>query len=536
MNNNLIGDSIMIDELPVVTEITSQDNLVIEKFGQGTSKISATILQGIQGEKGDKGDPGVNGEKGDPGVNGQDGVLTAEQETTLSKVEPVVIESAANTQELIEVNTQLVKNEIVSFNSNVGTRNRKKAILTIIDDDGKMEVNTHLRRALSELKVPIVSALITDRVQANDGSSINLEQIRELEKLGMEFVSHTASHMHLNQVTEQEAYEECKKSSEWLNNNNLNGRCLVYPFGDFNDAVKKICSEFFDTCVNVDHNMTATINYPPVKPFALYRVYYEQGLEAVKAKIDETVENGGWMILGMHCFYPEWDYNTFKAIVDYAKTKDIDILNMKDATAIYNNKLNLGEAKSIDDLTDCFVVDKNGKIHGRQMACSFVMDTSKPIGDIIENSAMFKSMSYIASSNASAYPERSAGVLETNRMPNELYSYRLYKPINSNNLYISNWKDNAWTAFEKITISNASKLFTTTLSDLVANTTRDYPLSSGLFKEGGHLVLTFKTLLPAGVTAQIFSNGAGKGILRLTNVTAEVKAIGLVSFNVLCLI
>ena len=61
------GTDVRIDELDRVTELTSQDDLVIEKFNEGTKKISATILKGL------KGDVGATGAEGPQGVEGPSG-------------------------------------------------------------------------------------------------------------------------------------------------------------------------------------------------------------------------------------------------------------------------------------------------------------------------------------------------------------------------------------------------------------------------------------------------------------------------------
>src|SRR5690606_26931857 len=145
----------------------------------------------------------------------------------------------ASTDEVSALSTQLADTAEETFYTAVTPTRKRKPIISFVDDDGNIAVMEKLKPILEEYDIPITFAIITSRV-GNTGNfppTITMEQLKELERLGGEFVSHTHTHPHLADQTPEVVEEELSKSREWLLKQGYNADSLVYPFGSVDAEV-----------------------------------------------------------------------------------------------------------------------------------------------------------------------------------------------------------------------------------------------------------------------------------------------------------
>ncbi|MGL5327745.1 MAG: polysaccharide deacetylase family protein, partial [Peptostreptococcaceae bacterium] len=219
----------------------------------------------------------------------------------------------------------------------------KKPMVTFICDDGHPNDITMLKPLAIKHNVPFVSALITDRAIAGVNYHMNLTQLKDLYNTGLwEFNSHTANHVHLPQLSEAQIREEYSKSIAYIRDNGLgNGyRFIVYPFVEFNNNVMKLTNEYFKLGIGADDKC----NYTPIDSLNVKRVilgaYAPSGKDTVayyKSRVDEIVENNGWLVFCMHTNNEGHNNTHLEEVIQYIKSINVDIVTVGQAYDYYAN-------------------------------------------------------------------------------------------------------------------------------------------------------------------------------------------------------
>lgn len=334
---------------------------------------------------------------------------------------------------------------------------RRKAIMTLVDDDGREHVYRLLKPVIEELQVPITSCLVTNKMESGDKEWLNLNQVMELKNTGLfELCSHTANHAALATLTEEQQREEMRVSKKWLRKYGLCDDLIVYPYGSVNDITRKVAREFYRAGVWIADNNA--VNYPPFATYYLQRVYIEGAVELCKQKIDEAIENDGWVIFGMHCHYQNWRAEDLKTIVNYAKSRGIEIVSLSEGLNRMGNILDVGDTY-FTTTPNTIGIDCSGKTFG--------MD----IGKVIYRLNGYYGFSYTPSTLPSYYdkgkctivninsasalndgfPEGKAGTLFTYRISesSDVFTYQEYWIARTNKRYYRNaYSTTSWNPFE----------------------------------------------------------------------------------------
>ena len=341
-------------------------------------------------------------------------------------------------QDLVSYKAETTTKE---FYKELTNHKKRKPIMTIIDDDGRPDVYTKLKPIVELYNIPITSAVVTNRVGVV--ASMNLTQLKELKSLGFEFVSHAADHINLTTLTETDIRVQLETSKNWLQENGFNPEVIVYPYGGLNASIELIASQYFRCGVNID-NGSSLINYPPQKTYALERVYLDYGVALVKSKIDDAILNNGWLILGMHCFYPEWSDVEFKEVLDYAILNGIEIVSVSEGMDRVANLIDAGNGS---------IIDCEGHTYGGLGSVKFndpgILVNSLPITSFDVDCI---SIGRVYAADASEFPLGKYGVLETHRFVKEVYSFQLYYITENNMVYKRLWNNDTsvWSGWELI--------------------------------------------------------------------------------------
>ena len=266
-------------------------------------------------------------------------------------------------------------------------------ILTIIDDDGKIEFKDFANMMIDK-GVTCSLAVISSKVGTNEYLSLN--DLFNLKNAGFDIVSHTNTHNpgyfgtnypsnygNLALIDDSVYMEEFKKSRNFLIKYGFNHSTIVFPWGHY--------PEGFDIHLNnPDPNDNMVCGAPDQRErltelakqvgykygvnsvggicpngvidemFVPREVVYDsKGLDYYKSLIDLTVKKGHWLVLMTHA----WDSANTKEflgqIIDYAKTTNIEIKTFKDAINVKKNAVSIGY---FNDLAHSLKIAPNGKL------------------------------------------------------------------------------------------------------------------------------------------------------------------------------
>ena len=223
-----------------------------------------------------------------------------------------------------------------------------KPVITFIDDDNKTNAYTLLYHLFKEKNVKADFA-VNAAFLGNNGY-ITLDQAKEMKNNGMGIVCHGNHHTNNKGDDCVLVYKEYSwYDKKFMENNgfwnNDGHNVFVYPGGFNGDKSNTILSNWYEFGIKASGN----VNVFPM-PFALGRKFLcgsaqnsLVSLETMKSWVDECYEKNGWLILGTH----SWALNSDECaiigqLIDYIKSKGIDILTSHDALAIKGYKTNNG--------------------------------------------------------------------------------------------------------------------------------------------------------------------------------------------------
>jgi peptidoglycan/xylan/chitin deacetylase (PgdA/CDA1 family) len=137
--------------------------------------------------------------------------------------------------------TTLTLSEVYNFMENNKGVPEKSIVITF--DDGYVDNYTNAYPILKEFGFNATVFVVTDYV---DKSTLymNSEQLKEMDKNGVEIQSHTVTHPHLPQLSHEKQLEELKNSKAFLEGVlNKKVEFIAYPFGENNEDTRKIAKE-----------------------------------------------------------------------------------------------------------------------------------------------------------------------------------------------------------------------------------------------------------------------------------------------------
>ncbi|WP_204206145.1 BppU family phage baseplate upper protein [Mammaliicoccus sciuri] len=457
-----------------------------------------------------------------------------EKLSTAKQIDSEVINArngkASLSQRLIESDDKVIHVKKQMNKELVGKRKRK-AIMTFVDDDGRVENIQKWRQTVIDKKIPLSIGLITNWI-GND-NFLTIEQIMELKDIGVEFTSHTHNHILLGNFSEKEIRDDFEKSKEILNRYGLVDDILVYPGGSQSAMVREVAREYFRCAVSTAEAQ----NTPPLKTFSLNRkTLAEEGyntLEYYKQQVDNVVANNGWLIWKSHSHYASFDsmqVGYIRELIDYAREKGVEIVNMSDGLDIYGNIIDTGDYVSGATGSDYTILDNQGVLHSKTNSKDFryIWNLGSTSTTSINDYKLGKTLEMILSDKVTGFPENKGGILETYKLNQNYYSFQTYHIFDNTKVYKRVWNRNTgdWDSWYRIdaTRIKEQKVVTVT-NDIPANGFKEVIITDVEVTNNDNVIVTPKAGLENGLLYNAFVGGTNSVRIRIYNMTSNVISI-----------
>ena len=406
-----------------------------------------------------------------------------------------------------------------------------KPSLVIIDDDAYPQVHALLKPICEEFNIPITTAVVTSRVN-NSNSSMTLKQLHECEKAGMEIVSHTPRHLRMAELTDEEIEYECRESKRWLHEHGFLTNVIVYPFGSFDERVRKITSKYYRGGFLVDSGRGGVLQ-PPLSHYAMRRFNYNSDdgtnrIQEVKDKITEAKNTNGLLVVMMHCFYDGFDANGVREFVQHAINEGVEIITAKKAIERFGNVIDTPELQ----------IDATGKVTKfPQTPQSYRILT----GLTAENSADdFPSNTVseltLSGTNLNGSPSGVSGTMRVHKYSSSVGAWREWINIGTLNKFKSRWAGGTWSDWiadsQRTTITSRDRTFD--FGEIPAHSCVKRSLSSAsTYTDTNALFTRLSQILPDGILASQLSIDLAnnRAYYTLCNVTANPINVGSVTFK-----
>jgi len=269
-------------------------------------------------------------------------------------------------EEYGKVTAQLVqKTKLIDQSYSILEQRRKgkRPIFSFISDDAPIQDYTILKPIIEEKNIPVGIAVITSTI--NTSGNLSWQQLKELESLGCEVMSHTHQHRDSRTLSEEVLDEDVSTSLRVLRQNGFDPLGFVYPFNSHDANTKRVVQRYFNysfTKAPLGGDSRGK-NYPIIDNQAIGRValgsYFDQpmdgfpqdttSLEYYKARVDEAFENENWCVFVLHTWSSDFDtvqQQHLKDVVDYIRSKGGEIVSPLEGFDIYGNTIQLGSGSS----------------------------------------------------------------------------------------------------------------------------------------------------------------------------------------------
>lgn len=217
--------------------------------------------------------------------------------------------------------------------------------VTFITDDAiKTDISIWLDKIFKPQGVVASGCVITSRV--GTGNHMTWDQIRSLKAEGWTMCSHSHTHKRENADSYETYYNDCKESIRLLKANNLDYQYFCTPFSLDNYNTRKVTRELFDASFT---GSTFRQNDENMKNHRIMRLegLGEPGitLEQCKKDVDYAIDNNCWLVYVCHStYYTQETVADMISLIEYIKSKNIDIVNIEEGFKRKGNKVDVGDS------------------------------------------------------------------------------------------------------------------------------------------------------------------------------------------------
>ena len=272
------------------------------------------------------------------------------------------------------------KQDLLRFGqlTDVRTKGRKRrTMISFIDDDARIEVWEILKPFAEQNNIPYGIAVPPGNVLKDDGMYMSVEQVQTWHKEIGDIISHgwdetvgwdTATVAEM----EYDAERTLKQLGEWGIDDVI---AHAYHQGRKSEGAYRVSSKYFVGAFDITHDL----NVMPYRSNRLYRdsiggrtagvISPITGLDIsttahVKAMVDLAEERGGWLVFMTHVWYETFDLAQMQEVVDYIKSKGIEIVGVNEALQTTGNLIEIGDTAKLDSsLTKpYFIIDAEGNL------------------------------------------------------------------------------------------------------------------------------------------------------------------------------
>ena len=245
-------------------------------------------------------------------------------------------------------------------------------VISFIDDDCRSEVYSVLYPLIKKLDLPYTLACPPDSLDDKDGKYMTTEQLKEVYVNGVDVVSHHLKEYAMTEFESIEAYRtDTVDCLEKFKNMGIEVSGVAYPNGRINEDYMPVVKEYFKLGFTIDR----AINTLPYESCYIHRceVFPQSGIyniDDAKALVDSVAENGGWLVFMTHCWFKTFSSDDLEELVNYIRSKNIEISNVTDVIEKYANPIDIGIVKKplTDMAEDFFIVDCMGRAYTNNIA------------------------------------------------------------------------------------------------------------------------------------------------------------------------
>jgi peptidoglycan/xylan/chitin deacetylase (PgdA/CDA1 family) len=163
-------------------------------------------------------------------------------------------------------------------------------------DDGWENQYDYALPVLQEFGFKASFGIITDYIGLDGGTfwgRMNVSELKELERSGMEITSHSKTHPHMLNLTHEQLYNEIIGSKTALTQMGFTVDTFVYPYGEWNSTVIKYVEEAGYLCARALACETYSLdNTDPLNKFHVGSwSITNQGLNEFKEILAHSTEN-----------------------------------------------------------------------------------------------------------------------------------------------------------------------------------------------------------------------------------------------------
>lgn len=443
---------------------------------------------------------------------------------------------------------RLMDSEANANRAVIATSKRKFPMLTFIDDDGRTELKQKWEPILKEKKNKLTIALVTSWVDNKNSSVIQWDEIhRWKEEYGVEFVNHTHTHQHANNLTALQVEDELSQAKEILKREGLTHDIIVQPFGENTEDVRRISRDY----AKANFGIKEFVNQTPFDTFDAKRISladsFNNTWEDYKKALDEAIATNGWLVFKSHSQYTSFDSNQIeliKKIIDYARANGIVNVNLEEGLKYFGNLIDVGDYTARAKAgVHYYILDRDGKAHSNTNGKDFwsykynTVDFNTPVTFFEENST---STTTIVSTASQPFPESQPGTLITFRGDSITLSYQLYFLSTNDQIYKRRWdeKTKNWTNFRKI-VTDSVEYFTrhyTPSTKINPKSTYDVDISNTVlnelgFKSGDLVYGSPEKKLPENIMFNVIISSDNIITVRFVNVSDNDITIPATYFN-----
>jgi peptidoglycan/xylan/chitin deacetylase (PgdA/CDA1 family) len=363
----------------------------------------------------------------------------------------------------------------VTYNANY------KPLFTVMADDGNKENYTILRQLAIEKGFKFSACVYVKPLEENQPYMMTIDELLTLQSEGHEIMSHGyAKDAQITLLDKTEWNKELGYSKDYLISKGFDIQNFVYQGGAVNNDVINSIRNYYDSAWAIEQKT----NIVPFHNYLGLRHSFDQigTLSTIKTKIDEIYTNGvGWVVVMIHPHFTEWagepKKQELRDLIDYVKSKNIEIVTAKEGLKIYGNTFDMGGGKTSGGSaeTDYLKVTKFGKLIGSynrsfsQTRNSVMLDTPPSFFD--ENSV---NVTYHDSqTTATGFPKSNQGLLLTFKAYTSFVVQEWYPSTDKTAKYVRvSTNTTTWGAFNRVTLLGAVKMaFTIVVPQVPANST-----------------------------------------------------------------